>query len=204
MKSENSVFEQNYEYYLERIRNVSLDTVAESLGGRKKGNALIIPFFGTDFEVSHEGILDPSGKRAGYDISIIISKYILMCPKGPTGKKEWVSFRDLKDSGPLLNYFAKDVENPAAALLSGKDPDAVRKASGGRAPDLDVSYDLSLRFDALPRVPLILLFNDADEEFPATCGVLFESRVEQYIDAECIAMVGARLVRMLKKRLENP
>jgi hypothetical protein len=43
-----------------------------------------------------------------------------------------------------------------------------------------------------------LLFNDADEEFPARCTVLFEKRAEHYLDMECLAMVGMRLFEYLK------
>jgi hypothetical protein len=43
-----------------------------------------------------------------------------------------------------------------------------------------------------------MLFNDADEEFPATCCVLFESRAETYLDMECIAMLGRQLFIHLK------
>ena len=45
-----------------------------------------------------------------------------------------------------------------------------------------ISYDLSMRFDALPKVPLLLLFNDKDDGFPAQCSVLFEKRTEKFSD----------------------
>jgi len=44
-----------------------------------------------------------------------------------------------------------------------------------------------------------MLYNDADDEFPATCSVLFERRAERYLDPECLAMVGALLFASLKK-----
>ncbi len=63
---------------------------------------------------------------------------------------------------------------------------------------MDVAYDLSYRFEALPRLSLLLLFNDADEDFPAKCMVLFEKHAEEYLDLESLAMTGAILVRNLK------
>ena len=59
-----------------------------------------------------------------------------------------------------------------------------------------------MQIDALPRIPLLLLFNDRDEEFPAQCSVLFEKRTEAYLDMECVAMVGMLLCEYLKALVE--
>jgi hypothetical protein len=69
---------------------------------------------------------------------------------------------------------------------------------GGYPPDFEIAYDLFMQFDALPRVPVILLFNDADEEFPAQSSLLFERRAEKYLDPECLAMAGRILFTCLK------
>ena len=58
-----------------------------------------------------------------------------------------------------------------------------------------------MQFDALPKVPLLLLFNDNDAEFPAQCLLLFEKRTEKYLDMECVAMVGMLLYEYLKTEL---
>ena len=73
------------------------------------------------------------------------------------------------------------------------------KSISGYRPNLDVNYDIAMQFDALPKIPVILLLNDADEEFSAKCSVLFERRAEKYLDAECIAMLGWQLFNHLRK-----
>jgi len=45
-----------------------------------------------------------------------------------------------------------------------------------------------------------MLYNDADDEFPPACSVLFERRAQRYLDPECLAMVGALLFTSLKRR----
>jgi hypothetical protein len=60
-----------------------------------------------------------------------------------------------------------------------------------------------MQFNALPRVPVLLLFNDADDEFPAHCSLLFEGRAEKYLDAECLAILGMLLSVYLRKRAEK-
>jgi len=61
-----------------------------------------------------------------------------------------------------------------------------------------------VQFPALPKIPVLMLFNDADEEFPARCRVLFERRAENYLDMECLAMVGMLLFEYLKPAADKP
>ena len=69
---------------------------------------------------------------------------------------------------------------------------------GGTDAGIEARYDLAARFAALPKISVLLLFNDADEDFPPASSVLFEACTETYLDAECIAMLGSRLFRRLK------
>ena len=61
-----------------------------------------------------------------------------------------------------------------------------------------------MQFDALPKIPVLMLFNDIDEEFPAQSTVLFERRAENYLDMECLAMVGMLLFEYLKASTYKP
>jgi hypothetical protein len=196
-----SVFEKTYKGYLEQIRKMPFDSIADNLGAKIEGNRLKIPLFINEYEVSVEGIADPSGKKPTHDICVILSKYILLCPVTPPKGKDWVSFRNFKDSAPLLNYFTNEVERALGSYFSGK-LKVLKEVSdklGGYSPDLEVRYDLAVQFDALPMIPVLMLYNDADEEFSAKCSVLFESRAEKYLDAECIAMLGWQLFSHLRK-----
>jgi len=201
MKSKNSVFEKTYKYYIAQVAGIDFKSIEQKLGVHAEGNDVTIPLFGKSHKVSESGITDPSGNQHSLDICVILCKYLLLCPDVYPTEKEWVSFRDLKDSGPLTTYFANDVERAIAAYFEGRldDMKGASKLLGGYPPDIEVNYDLSMQFDALPQVPVMLLFNDADDEFPAKSSVLFERRAEKYLDAECLAIVGRLLFTSLKK-----
>jgi hypothetical protein len=70
----------------------------------------------------------------------------------------------------------------------------------GEAKIAEISADLVMKFDALPKVPVLLVFNDRDEDFPAHCSLLFERRAEKFLDMECLAMAGWALSEWLKQR----
>jgi len=198
------VFERHYQDYLKRLKSLDFESIALKLGGQMHktqwGNSLTLPFFGNSYEISCQGITGPEGEKPGYDICIILCRYLLMCPATMPHEPQWVAFRDLKDSGPLTVYFRDNVEQAIAAQFS-ENLDGLKQCMAtleGHPPELEVYYDLAMQVDALPKIPMVLLFNDRDESFPVKCSILFQRNVEIYLDAECIAMLGYRLFAILK------
>ena len=206
MIDKSSIFEKIYKDYLGQIAKLDFLSIEKELGVQVDGNEVVIPIFGKPHRVSKRGIADPSGKQPSFDICVILCKYLLLCPVCHPKNKDWLSYRDLKDSGPLTSYFANDVERAIAVYYTervGDLKEASRKLGGYPPPDMELSYDLYVRFDFLPRIPILMLYNDADDEFSAKCSVLFERRAENYLDAECIAIAGRLLFTSLKRAGEK-
>ena len=195
-----SVFKETYQNYLDQIGEIDLDSIAEKLGGRVEKDEMVLSFFGQPYRISSRGITDPFGKQPLMGISVVLSKYLLLCPDLPSLDKEWVSYRDFKNTAPLVHSFINHAERPIVQNYSNrlKDLAAACKKLGGKDPGLDLNYQLIMILYPLPKVPLLLLFDDVDEEFPAQCKVLFERRAEHYLDPECLAIIGRLLNNFLK------
>ena len=195
-----SVFEETYANYLAQIAELNFEKIAARLGAEIVGDEIMIPFFGSPHRISAAGISDPSGKRPNFSVCVILFKYLLLCPDDDPLEKDWVSFKDFKDAAPFAGSFVNYTESPLAKYFSGrlKDMEAACRAIHGYPPAATFSYDLCMQFDVLPQIPVMMLFNDADNEFPAQCAVLFERRAEKYLDMECLAMVGMLLFEYLK------
>ena len=200
MTEKSAVFEETYTNYLNRIAELEFTRIAGRLGAEMVGEELVVPFFGESHRLSAAGISDPSGKRPNFSVCVILFKYLLLCPDDDPLENDWVSFKDFKDSAPFAGSFVNYTEVPLAKYFSGrlKDMEAACRVIHGYPPAATFSYDLCMQFDALPRIPVLMLFNDADNEFPAQCAVLFEKRAEKYLDMECLAMVGMLLFEYLK------
>ena len=196
-----SVFAETYANYLARIAELDFVRIAGRLGTELSGGELMIPFLGNSYRVSRLGLSDTSGKRPDFSVCVVLFKYLLLCPDHDPLEDEWVTFKDFKDAAPFAGAFVNYTEAPLADHFTRNLArlESAARALGGRSPDTDFSYDLSLQFPALPKVPVLLLFNDADEEFAARCALLFERRAETYLDMECLAMVGSLLFERLKK-----
>jgi len=195
------VYEQTYKDYLNRIARLDFNFIVDTLGVKVDGSDVIVPLFGRSYRVSPQGITDSSGQKPHLAICVILCKYLLMCPMIEPLGGNWMAYKDFKDAVPLVHAFSNTVTRPIAETFSGRvsELEAAGKKMGGYTPNEEFPYDLCILFDALPKVPLLLLFNDQDEEFPAQCGVLFEKRTEKFLDMECLAMVGMLFFEYLKK-----
>ncbi|MGD8343512.1 MAG: DUF3786 domain-containing protein [Desulfobacterales bacterium] len=201
-----SVFEETYASYLARIARLDFARIAGRLGAELSGEELIIRIFGKPYSISKQGIRDLSGKRPDFSVCVVLFKYLLLCPDHDPLEDDWVTFKDFKDAAPFAGAFVNYTEAPLADHFAGNLArlEAAARALNGHPPAADFPYDLSLQFSALPKVPVLVLFNDADEEFAARCAVLFERRAEKYLDMECLAMVGSLLFEQLKRAADKP
>ena len=83
------------------------------------------------------------------------NKNQLLCSSRPSTDFSLVTYKDFRDAAPYV---------------------------GGHSFDTQVSCRLAIKFHALPNVPLFLLFNDADEDFPAQAKILFQKNGASYLD----------------------
>ncbi|BBO79054.1 hypothetical protein DSCW_64710 [Desulfosarcina widdelii] len=203
MGDTNPVFKENSENYLRQLDYTQLSRWESILDITvdEKRKTVQIPFFQTNYRVSPFGVVDGQGQRPDYGICVILIKYLLMCPlKVPNGK-EWINYRDFADSGQsqnagLANYAAVKIQKRYAGNLYRLK--AAVSTLGGCSPDSDYPYDLSAVITALPRIPILFLYNDADAHFPAQAFILYERRADRFLDSECRVMLDWYLLEHLK------
>lgn len=200
MPRPNAVFKETCRHYLKEIQKINLQDISGKLGLTPHGDNFLIRCLNREYIISEHGFQTLSHETAPYDVFIVFSRYLLMCPTVEPAGGELASFRDFKDSGPLTVYFSHDVETQTARHFAGKKEELIRacRAMGGYESGVSAGYDAGARFDVLPRIPVVLLFNDRDNEFEATVKLLFEKRAESYLDAECLAILGNLLCQNLK------
>ncbi len=199
MPDKATVFEETYRHYLERIADLDLISRAERLGVESDGADLLIRLYGSTYRVTPQGVFNPSGAPVNYAVCVVLCCYVLQCPPDTPPVGDWVTYREFKDAGPLVSYFTANTNKIIETTFSGR-LDALENAGralGGRRYDDGASHDLSLQFAFLPRIPVLLRFNDRDEEFPAQCSVLFRQSAEAYLDMECTAIGGTFLAGYL-------
>jgi len=203
MPEPNPIFEKNYARYLRQLEDVDLSLCESILDITVDEERKIaqVPFFNTIYRVSRFGVVDDRGKRPDYGTSVVLLKHLLMCPQQVPAETDWVTNRDFKDSGQtqdtgLSSYASQAISKRYAGNL--RRLKTAVDALGGIPPETEYPYDISVVLKALPRLPILFLFNDADEQFPAQASILYERRAEYFLDAECRVMVDWYLLEHLK------
>lgn len=192
MDKSNPVFKKTYRNYLKEIGNLDLNRIAPLLGGVFVDSAIELVFFDGKYSISAEGIFDEDEREAPFSEAVVLSKYLLMCPDKEPVDTEWVGYNSFKDAAPFAEAFRNNVEKQLACHFEGKAEllKEVCNLDYSSDFDLEASYTLVKKFDILPRVPMLLMFNESDEEFSAEAFVRFEKRAEKYLDMECLAILG--------------
>lgn len=194
-----SVYSQTYHSYLKQLKSLHFNGKEDVLGIVLDGDAVVAPYFGQSIRYTADGLKDEAGDRPDFSDCVVVCRYLIMCPPFEPQQKEWVAFRDFPDAGPLTVFWADTVEGSLSREFSGKISSLERAcdALGGSVIDMDIACDLCRRFTALPKLPLLLVFHDGDEDFPASASLLFEKRALFYLDAESQAILGHALANRL-------
>ena len=195
------VFSETYKSYLAEIRKLDYLSRADLLGLVRENDSLLIPLFDVTYQFDGSEFVAPHGQPLSPAIQVMLCKYMLTCNglslSEGTGC-DWITYRDFKGSSPLHSYFTNNTNKTLEVNFAGA-VSLLRDriiALGGELLSSD-SYDLSARFHAFPRVPVVLNFNDADDMFGAAASVLYKASAAHFLDLECLAMTGTLLTGKL-------
>lgn len=193
------VFGRTRAFYLQRLASLDRAAVAQRLGLRWEGGTLMVPLLGDDCRLADDGLRTADDGRVSFAALVVVGNYLLRAPEAVPADASWAAYRDFPDAAPLRNYFRRNAERP---LVEAFAEDAARlgercRRIGGRPAAEGLAYDLAFRIEALPRLPVFLLFNAADAEFPAECRLCFERRAAAFIDMESLAILAVLLAEKL-------
>jgi hypothetical protein len=192
MTEKSSVFEETYQNYMAQLAGIDFALRTDILGMEIEDGEALVPLMGKIYRVSPKGVYDPSGKEPLHAVSILLCRYLLLCPEREPQGDNWVTYKDFKDAAPFVGGFISNTDKALVKEFSNRLEDlkgACQKLGAAEA-GLELSYQIVCRFDALPKIPILLLFNDQDDEFPAQGALLFQQKAAGYLDMECLAILG--------------
>lgn len=187
-----------YQWVIDKLPGFDLAGNAPHLGLTDNGDGSVtVNFFNRDYLVDAAGVRPLDGWPAGVVHCSLVAHYAMSAGRGEPSQDfvplealsgtlpgSGSSYRREAVIGPLLRRFADDsagLETAVAGL-------------GGRSEGRDPSGGLSWIFYPFPKVPLRLIYHEADDEFEAEFRILHERRSINFMEFEALAFMSGLLV----------
>jgi hypothetical protein len=111
---------------------------------------------------------------------------------------DWITFREVEAGEFYWSAFVKRAKSPLVGFF-GSRPELLAELApkvGGEGPG--ISGDVSVVVRAFPRVPIMLVLWEGDDEFPADGNLLFDAGIGHYLITEDVALAaGLPIYKMM-------
>ncbi|MBI4796158.1 MAG: DUF3786 domain-containing protein [Deltaproteobacteria bacterium] len=189
-----------------KIAPLNFRDLADGLGavyGEEDGRPyLTFSFFGQTLLVFKDEVRYPPGAAPNPWDAILLYNFIASCGKElPTGT--WITYQSLPNSVSKAKTLAR-LEKELADHFAGNAGRLRRQAAALHSEPVQASENADFQgvFLPLPRVPILLLFWDAEpeEDFPAQAHILFDSTVSGFLDLESLLFLVEQLMDRLMQK----
>ena len=193
------IFHEVYPDLLSRAKLMDLSQKFNILGIKKSGSLFVFDFFNRQLVFDGDDLFDTTGADLTPAVKVVLCTYLLMCPeKELKSDGKLVTFREFSDAGPLFSRFTENTAKIIQTSFSNQlEALSLRCLKSGGTILANQSYDISVRFRALPKIPIILNLNDADELMPANAGFLYRDTADTYLDLQCLIITCTYLTGLL-------
>ena len=193
------------EWAKERAASMTLVDLPERIGGSldSKGDRTVLrlPYFVGSVNIFEDGVEHEDGAALNRWEQVFLYNHMAQGGRNePTG--EWKALEQIPNTISKVKSMKEYVETPLIERFSGHSDEL--KAAGVAIGGIDYqgsgpSADVVLYFRPLPRIPLLLLFWDADpdEGFDANVKLLFDETIVEHLDIESIIFLSERLGQLL-------
>jgi len=189
----------------ERAASMKIEDLPERIGGRiilkEDKPVLELPYFTGGIHVCSDRIEHADGSELGRWEQVFLFNHMAQGgTKTPAGN--WKSLKEIPNTVSKIKSMQSQVEGPLRERFSGRRQRLAAAATkiGGKDVTADVeSADLAFHFQPLPRVPVMLLFWDADPEsgFDAEIRLSFDETITDHLDIESILFLSEHLAVLL-------
>ncbi len=189
----------------ERVASMKIEDLPERIGGevrQENGTATFhLPYFTGTVLLDENGFRKAGGEELSRWEQVFLYNHIAQGGRVmPTGN--WKDFQEFPNTLSKVRTMRSHVETPLAERFGGH-PDqlktAAEKLGGTDVGDEFSTADAAIRFQPLPRVPVLLLFWDRDPEddMEARVKLLFDETATEHLDIESILFLSEHITGCL-------
>lgn len=207
-KTQKSGYEKIYDWVVESLVDFDLEANAEPLGLKiHPEGGVVVSLFGRDYLVTNSGAKALDGQRTSFNHLSLVAHYAMSQGRSPaSGDFMKLSALSGIPAGTASGGYDRNALSMPLVKRFGHDPEALEEAVmklGGRREAKSAGPTREYLFEAFPKIPLKLIFEEADEEFEPDFHVMFDSRSIEYMEFEALGFLGGILIHDLLGQKEN-
>lgn len=204
----NEKYESNYEkvfsYFQSEFLKRDQTAVADRLGFFCDETVVKVPWFGKTWAIERKSgrITDEKGEIPDVTQRLLIMHHFCFSRMDAVHSGKWVPFRQIREAACFERAYIKSAVDPVVEYFTGKTElfSMAAQALGGKP----VPYgDAGFQIHPFPQIGLQYIFYDRDEEFEASCNILFESTVTWWIHPESVPSIASITSGKLMKEAER-
>ncbi|MCK5098362.1 MAG: DUF3786 domain-containing protein [Desulfobacteraceae bacterium] len=199
-KPNHDVFEINNIDLIKTVKILGIQHANGKNAGGQNAESLIFDFFNQKIRFSQDDFHDIKDKPLTNAVKNVFYQYLLKCPDSICeSSNKLVTLREFPDSGPLFSRFTANTNKIIETTFSGQLDNLKNQCFKLNGIIMsNASYDLSVRFKALSKVPIILNYNDKDDMMPASAVFLFhDNDANNFLDLKSLGTLLTYLTGQL-------
>ena len=191
------------EWARQRTASMNLEDICVRIGGKIETidgiETLVLPFFNTSLCIRKNEVLDAKGTPLPRNDQTFIFNHMAQGGiRVPTG--EMKSFKEFPNTVSKMVSMKAHVEEPLIKVFAGgmgRLAEACGRMGGENVSRDYPSSDFAWHFQAFPKVPVVLLFWNSQEDFGADVKLLFDQTVTEHLDIESIMFLSEHICNHL-------
>lgn len=195
----NGGYDSIYLGLISKLSGLNFQESALRLGLEYVDGGVRVCFLKREYRIASDGVEPLDGRPVNVNNLSVLLYYLLSNGRGDP-ENSYIPFESiprmisgLHAQGRLMNtpleqYFGNDYVKFSEAGLK----------LGGIEEERQVGKHL-WRFEVLPKIPLKLVFYEADDDFPAEIQIMLDKTAIQFLEFECLAFLVGCFVRALIK-----
>ena len=184
---------------LEKLSELDLQKNAEKRGCIWAKGYLEIEFYNRKIEVRPPEFIDRGGHPVSDAVKSVLTQYLLSSPDQDLENEErLISFREFPGAGPLVYRFTANTSKIVETQF-GKDIETLEKKCVliNGSVIAKAGFDLAVRFWALPRIPILFLYNGPEDGLPPSASFLYAENAAQWLDIQGLMVLTTYLTGCL-------
>lgn len=184
---------------IKKISVLDLRQRSQILGCTFSEQGLEIEFYHRHIDVRVPKFIDRKGYPVTDAVKSVLTRYIVNCPdKAPEKKDRLISFREFPGAGPLVYRFTANTSKIVETQFSDNIKGLQKKCIALGGCDVEkAGFDLAVRFRALPRVPILFLYNGPEDGLPPSASFLFSETAILWLDIQGLMTITTYLTGSL-------